>query len=178
MGKSIPLETARWRLSLVWWFGAAVACSVLIAQSLGGIYGPDPTPAWEWALPNILPTLSLILSVFALNAVGTPSEEARVRVGASFLTLAMVLSAFYVAVLATMLCVAPFTAAGTAEAPTSPLDTLRLSNLWLGPMQGLAAAAVGALFSSRSKDAGARASGAVEADHVREPAPPKPSLSN
>jgi len=84
-----------------------------------------------------MPTLSLIVGVLVLDV--TSGRDAEKKVDSFFFWLAFLLSAVYLVLVATTLFLQPFTGV--------PLRGLmKLSNLWLGPLQGLVAAALGAFF--------------------------------
>jgi hypothetical protein len=64
----------------------------------------------------------------------------------SFFQIAFGFSAFYLLLILLTLAIQPFT-------QTGPLQLMRLSNLWLGPVQGLVASAIGVLFVSKKDHA-------------------------
>lgn len=140
---TVPLAIARWRLALIWFPCCGLLFLLLVAQSLAGAFGDLAQKAWGWALPNFLPTLALMVGVFAADAL-RPAGEGGSHVRRGFLILALGLSLFYLAVLL-MSLVAP---AFAAEAPTPQrrLAVMELSNVWLGPLQSLVVAALSVLF--------------------------------
>lgn len=145
--QTLPLETARWRLALLWFPGSGLIFLILIAQSLGGAYGSELQRAWGWALPNFLPTLALMISVFAADAMRAPGEtDAVVRRNFAFLALA--LSAFYLLVLFVSVAgqVIFMSYNSTDELVERRLTLLEISNYWLAPLQSLVVAAIGTLF--------------------------------
>jgi hypothetical protein len=144
----IMLEVARARLATVWFLGSAVVFLLLVAQSLGGMFGSQLDEAWAWAIPNIAPTLSLMISVFAAYALVATAEEDKYRVRKTFFSLAYGLSIFYILNLIVVIAAAPFSA---ATANGSAIDVLHTSNFWLGPLQGLTAAAMAALFFTKTE---------------------------
>ena len=89
-----------------------------------------------------MPTLGMVVSVLGYTALDPTVSEAVVR--KSFLSVAWWLSAFYLALILLTILIQPFTAA-------EPAQLMRLSNLWLGPVQGLVASALGVLFVSKRK---------------------------
>lgn len=149
----IGLEAARWRLGSIWFAGSAVIAITLIVQSLTGVYDERVQGVWGWALPNFLPTLMLMLGVFAGAALQehAPSDDMRVR--RPFLTLAIGLSVFHLVCVLVTLGAHAFVPR-LAEDAGSNYDAMKIfemSNLWLGPLQGLGAGAIGALFFTKSK---------------------------
>ncbi len=143
----IRLETARWRLAVIWFPGCGLLFLILVAQSIGGAYGDQLQRAWGWALPNFLPTLALMVSVFAADALNPLSETAS-YVRKNFCYLAIGLSIFYILVILISLVTQPL-AGEINDAPdliTARLELLEMSNMWLAPLQGLVVASLGLLF--------------------------------
>jgi cobalamin synthase len=137
MSAPLSLETSRRRLAVLWFAGAAVSFVTLLAQTLLGRYGKESEQAWGWLLPSVVPTLSLIIGVLAVSANKPPRAD--LVVDRFFYRLSWWLSAVYLATVAATLFVQPLTR-------WAPLDLMLRSNLWLGPMQGLVAAALAAFF--------------------------------
>jgi hypothetical protein len=144
--KLIALEIARWRLALVWFCACGVVLVVLAAQSLGGVYENRMQSAWAWALPNFLPTLALMVSVFAADALRPYDETHGLKVRLPFFKLSLGLSVFYLALLLITILSEPIVLRVRADAKLSPVEILEMSNLWLAPLQGLVVAALGVLF--------------------------------
>jgi hypothetical protein len=137
MTMALSMTAARRRLSVVWFTGAGLLFLVMIMQTFLGHYGSDAEEAWGWLLPGVLPTLSLIIGVLVMDALGKSVKASRVD-GFMFWT-AFGLSAFYLLMVALPILVQPFIG-------SEPLALLKQSNLWLGPMQGLVSAALAAFF--------------------------------
>jgi hypothetical protein len=142
----VTLEKARWQLAVIWFPAAAVLFIILVLQSLGGTYGSDLQRVWGWALPNFLPTIALMLSVFAAEAL-RPRKTTDTHVQKNFCTLASWLSVFYLAMLFLSILSPPvLNYFGVLKGDTSKAALLETSNLWLGPLQGLVVVALGVLF--------------------------------
>jgi hypothetical protein len=153
-GKFITLDFARRRLAQLWFPAGGLLLLILIGQSLGGAYGTELETVWGWALPNFLPTLALMVSVFAANAL-LPYDAEVVMVRNDFFALAWWLSVFYLFVLLLSVLVQPFMqflgfagAVGVEER----IQVLQISNFWLGPIQGVVALALGILFFLKDRD--------------------------
>lgn len=141
----IKLDRARWKLARIWFGFCGVVFLILIGQSIGDVYGEDVLRAWGWALPNFLPTLSLMVSVFAADALRPRSDdEAQVR--KNFLQLSYYSSIFYLAVFLFTILSPPLALSVRGNVDERAIDILELSNLWLAPLQGLVIALVGVLF--------------------------------
>ena len=161
--KMVSLEDARWALGKVWFIGAALIGTLLIIQSLAGVYEGRVQAVWGWAVPNIMPTLSLMIGVFAAAALQEHVESDSMRVRQPFFKLAVGLSIFHLIAVAGTIFAQPFlgTIAGSSANPMTLFD---ISNIWLGLLQGMVAAVIGALFFSKtSKTAPATDAGAETA---------------
>jgi hypothetical protein len=145
----IPLEKVRWQLGTIWFSGTGLLFILLIVQSLAGVYEDHVQAVWGWLLPNVAPTLSLMIGVFAAAAVKEHVESDTMRVRRPFARLTIGVSIFHLLAVAATFVAQPFV--GTISgAGANPMALFETSNLWLGPLQGLVAAAIGALFFSRS----------------------------
>ena len=82
----------------------------------------------------------MIVAVLGYTALDSSLGDAVVR--KSFLLLALWLSTFYLVLVFLTIAIQPFTA-------TNPLDLMKMSNLWLGPLQGVVASALGVLFVTK-----------------------------
>jgi hypothetical protein len=144
--KTLPIDRARQGLAWLWLgYGGAIFL-ILVAQSLGGKYEGQVQEVWGWALPNIIPTLSLILAVLGAGALQPRTAALAVR--RTFYAIAFWLSLTYLTLILVTILAEPLTA-------SEPLALFKLSSLWLAPFQGLVTSAIGVLFTRRS-DAPAR----------------------
>jgi hypothetical protein len=145
----IPLERARWKLAIVWFTGCGLLFLTLVLQSMGGAYGDNLQRVWGWALPNFLPTLALMVSVFAADALA-PHRGRPLQVRRNFSTMATWLSAFYIGLLLLSVFAQPvvrsFFVERVEEALPERVEMLETSSLWLGPVQGLVVMVMGVLF--------------------------------
>lgn len=146
----VSLETVRWRLATVWFCGSGAIFLLLALQSLSGLYQDRLQGVWGWALPNFLPTLSLMLGVFAASALQNDAEDDRLGVRIGFYRLSFALSLFYLLMLLLTILIQPFVGAWRNE--PSAAQSLETANLWLGPLQGLVVAALGVLFFIKQKE--------------------------
>lgn len=150
----MPLDQVRWRLALVWFPLGGILITLLIAQSLAGVYGDELQRVWGWALPNLVPTLALMVSVFAADAHNQQAGS-RVRVRRNFYILAAGLSIFYLAIFSLSILVQPLVQLlnpGSSADVHARIVLMEKSNIWLGPIQGLVVASIGVLFFLREKD--------------------------
>ena len=142
--QTIPLEDVRIKLARIWLTGSGLTFAILVLQSLRHVYADLTSDAWSWFLPAIVPTLSMIIGVFAYTALDPKKDTAVVR--RSFVPFAVWLSIFYLAAVILTVLIQPFASANPAEA----VGLMKTSNLWLGPFQGLVTSALGALFASKA----------------------------
>ena len=137
----MTIEQCRKRLAIVWFVVSGLLFLLLILQTISGKYADKVNEAWGWFLPTIMPSLSLIAAAWVSDVSQTTagSQEAN-----SFLyKLALCVSGFYL--LAVFLALI-----GNIFSATPPLELMRQSNLFLGPIQGLVAGIIGVFFVRKS----------------------------
>lgn len=138
----LPLDKVRNRFAALWLIAAAVLTLILVMQSLLGKFGDNAQEVWGWALSTIMPTLGMIISVLGYTALDPTTGTSVVK--KSFSAIAFWLSVLYLILIALTVLIQPFSG-------KDPIQLMRLSNLWLGPFQGLVASALGVLFVSKRK---------------------------
>ena len=138
-GATIVISTRRSRklIASLWLAASLLLFIILAVQSLRGVYNSQADEAWGWLLPAVMPTLSLIVGVLVADA--TTERRTDKNVEFFFFVLAGGLSAIYLVLVALVLLLQPY-----SEIPR--LDLMRRSSLWLGPLQGLVAGALGVFF--------------------------------
>ena len=152
--KLVSLDSVRWRLALIWFPLSGIIFLLLIGQSIGGVYGNELQRVWGWALPNFLPTLALMVSVFAADALRSQTEVTIV-VRRNFYILSTALSVFYLIILLVSILIQPALQLLSAKGEggiTVRIELLETSNIWLGPLQGLVIASIGVLFFLKEDD--------------------------
>lgn len=133
----ISMATAKKRLAILWFSGFVVFLFVMVIQSIRGVYEDKVIESWGWLLPTIMPTLLMMMAVFVSDA--RRMSKRIDYVDKFFFRLAFFLSLLY------LLCVSgSFLAQPFSE--LWPLELLQMSNIWLGPLQGLAAGALVVFF--------------------------------
>ena len=138
MTERVPVSRGQWILGSVWLLGFLAIAGLLVSQVVGGRLNTEAKieEVWNWYLPLILPTMSLIIGVIAVHAA---KPEPTATVTRSAYRLALILSLAYLVLLA----VAPIING------TNNVDMLGMSLLWLTPIQTLVGVALGAFFQSR-----------------------------
>lgn len=133
------LERARNQLATIWFVGGGILLVVLVVQSILGKY-ESLQEVWAWFVPTVVPSLSLMLGVIAADALAGTGDVRTVKV--PFFHFSRGLSLFYLGLLAVTIFLEPFS-------PTPGMQLFTLSNYWLTPTQGLAVAAIGAVFATQ-----------------------------
>jgi hypothetical protein len=143
----MSLTQCQRRLLLVWYLGAAPAFVVLSGQTLTSFYeghGQNPNEVWGWFLPTLMPTLLLVTGVVAAQARKSHPDEHTVE--RYYFRLSFGLSVFYLLVVNLVLLAMPLILQW--QDPQSIIGYLTKSSLFLGPIQGLVGATLGAVFTS------------------------------
>lgn len=127
------------------WFGWCGALVVLMLAFTGvGKFGDQLARAWSWFLPTFMPTLLVIVGVL-VHQNQQPGPAA--TVDRFLFRLSLGLSVFYLLLVLGVLLLQPLSG-------MTSLELMDTSGLWIGPTQGLVAAALGAFFASREPETG------------------------
>jgi hypothetical protein len=129
------IDAQRWLLVL--WIVLAGTAFVIMSVRTLGPNSAEMRHVWEWFLPSMMPSLTLVVTTY----ISSTQHEAASRreVDRSVITLAALLSAFYLAAILAALIYYPLR-------PSPQVEVLHSANLILGPLQGLVSAALGAVF--------------------------------
>lgn len=146
----VGIQTARLRLILCWFPASGVFILLLVIQSITGVHGATTEEVWSWALPNFMPTASLMLGVIIAD-MKPNSASSKHLVLNWHLRLAVGISIFYWVLLFLTVLSPPLVNFLSAENPRSAISIFRPANMWLGPVQALAAMAISALFYHREE---------------------------
>jgi len=134
---ALTMTGARKKLALVWLLGGGLLFLVVLFQTVFGLYGERADRAWAWLLPTIMPSLSLVVAVLVADVKGKTFKIA--SVDPFVFRVAFWLSVVYLVVVALTIFLHPVS-------DMTPLELMEASSLWLGPLQGLVTAAIGAFF--------------------------------
>jgi hypothetical protein len=140
----ISIIKARKRIATVWFTGVSILFVVVLIQTILGHYGDKVREAWEWLLPNTMPTLSLIIGVLVADTLSS-KKIGRKTVDVFIFRLAFFLSLAYLIIVGLTIFLSPFS-------DVASLELMKLSNLWLAPFQGLVSAVTGAFFVAKTED--------------------------
>jgi hypothetical protein len=140
----IPLRKCQHRLAEIWLAGGGLIFVLILWQTLAGHYVTSDsnnyaTDAWNWFLPAVLPTASLIVT-----ALFHTSDSEQKDVDSFLFRLCVTLSLVYLFVLLSVVVTQPFQ-------PTSAAEALKHSNIFLAPLQAIVAGAVAAFFGKAEK---------------------------
>lgn len=129
------MERGKLILTALWWVWGLLLFALLIALSKNPLFGSQLRTAWEWFVPNLVPTMSMV----GATAYASRSGKA---VGGPVLT-----PAFVICLVASVAHLGALTLALLAtQSSTTPLGDLRNANLWLGPLQALAVSSLSVFF--------------------------------
>jgi cytochrome bd-type quinol oxidase subunit 2 len=97
-----------------------------------------------------MPTLTLIITALGYTALDPSRSKTVVR--KDFVRLAQWLSIVYLVLVAMTILIGPV----AAKDGPGMVKLMHMSNLWLGPFQGLVASAIGVLFVTKQKQGAER----------------------
>lgn len=149
MENYLPIERARNVLLRTWLIGTLILFLILIIQTLSGTFeittdagvANQAQKVWGWFIPLVFPTLALMFSVVGLSATSKQPIGTSFKKG--FYRIVLFLSFLYLIIVALLILLWPM------FKYENPLDVFNLSNLFIGPFQGLLVAAIGYLFSNK-----------------------------
>lgn len=119
------MSAQRLTLTLLWWIWGVALLICMIPLSLQPvIFGTDTQKVWQWLLPNILPTMTMV----GAAAYADPKPNTATQPIVIFY-FALATSIIYLILLTVSIV------AGAFFSP-KPLEALRASSLWLAPFQG------------------------------------------
>ena len=130
------------RLMLVWVIGCAILLLVAWLQIVFGHYGENGRAVMEWLLPSIIPTLSLVVGVWANNALN--KSRSPEKVGRGIYRIVLAVSALYLVFLGLIFAIQPMVA-------TPPLEVIKASSLIAAPLQGIVCIFIGIFFTQKPK---------------------------
>lgn len=156
----VSMKKCKQKLGVLWLISAAILLLIVILQIGFGMY-PDrefytedseQSPSnvqyidnvqevWEWFIPKIGPILTLIISVWIIDAYG---KSDRKQVDRFFFRITYAISASYLLLILLVLAVFHQIFSGNA------IDQLKQSSLWLNFILSLVTATIGIFFVKSS----------------------------
>jgi hypothetical protein len=130
----------RFQLGMLWWIWGGLLLLLMVVLSYQPIlFGEDVSAVWEWFIPNLIPTLTLVSAVVAFDEL--PAGGAKVAHRKYFFWIAVIASVLYLLLLTVAVLSVLFV--------TEPLAFVHKANYWLGPVQGLSASTTGVFFTKQ-----------------------------
>lgn len=146
MNARVEVKWGQTRLAWIWVAGSILAFALMIMETMGP---QAPLPAesgWQWFLPLVVPTLSLMLGTLVFQSRNEP-PKATATVQTSVFLISVALSLLYLLLIVGMLAAWPF-----LRIPAHGVSAhLGRSKYWLPAVQGLVGIALGAFFVSKSE---------------------------
>lgn len=132
----IKFIAAKKKLATLWFIMAASIFTLMILMSFSELKAYLDI-AWGWLLPNILPSLSLILAVFFID-IQEKNDGNQKLVDRFYYRIAFGVSLFYLLIILGIILSAGF--------KFNLKDIMQSSNIYLAPIQGVVGAALGLFF--------------------------------
>jgi hypothetical protein len=146
MSARLEMRRCQRRLLAVWSGWSILGLGVVLVQtSPGGAYEANGGAVWDWFLPTVIPTLSLMLGTVLADArESSDAAEPAATVDALAYRVALWASVLYlVLVLALLLTY--------AQAPT-PVEALRAQGRLVSAIYSIVGVALGTFFVSKRKE--------------------------
>lgn len=142
MSARISVAQSQRRLLVVWGgISILAAVMVLVQTSPHGAYHSNASAVWEWFLPTVVPTMSLILGTVAAEA-RAPAASGTVEV--FYYRLALWVSLAYLALVLGLLLM-------YAQSPT-PVADLKSTSRFITVLYSLVGIALGTFFVSKKSE--------------------------
>jgi hypothetical protein len=140
----IQVRTGQKRLAVAWVTGSVLAFVILLVETTGPQSPLESEFAWQWFMPLVIPTCSLMLSTLLFQ--GRDATGATVTVDRSVFKVSMILSVAFLFVIVLLLAIWPIFRLRTNEVQPYIAKT----KWWLPSLQGLVNIGLGAFFVSRT----------------------------
>ncbi|HET9166970.1 MAG TPA: hypothetical protein VFP11_13310 [Candidatus Angelobacter sp.] len=135
----VPLQKCQRRLAEIWLAGSGLMFFLILAQTFLDAYKGNVSEAWNWFLPAVLPTASLIVTTLFQTV-----DAEKKTVDRFLFRLCAIFSLVYFVVLLAVVLATPFE-------NISPVDALKHSHIFLAPLQAIVVGAVAAFFGKAEK---------------------------
>lgn len=142
----VLMHKCRRNLAILWFiFGFFLPFGIVLLQTTFDVYGDEWQQPWRWLLPNTLPTLSLIMTVFVAQEIAAKrNSETKAKLESEQVSRFVYLLTFYLSVLYLIAVNLAIFKSTNAEIV---LVYMNKSNLWLGPIQGFVMLSLGVFFT-------------------------------
>lgn len=130
-------ESAKKKLATLWFVSSGIIFLIMLTQTISGKFDNHLGDAWGWFIQSLMPTLSLVCTIFAFDTEDVPTS---VRIVDPFhFRAAFSVSLFYLIVLLVVIL-----AIGITKTPW--VLWLKQSSHYLAVFQGILSVAVGMFF--------------------------------
>jgi hypothetical protein len=139
----------RW-LALMWILGSLTLLVGVIAQDSRSVFGVQGqgVEILGWLVPNIMPTLALVLSVWARDAMVSTKGGTTKRVAKSAFWITLAISVIYLGIVLLFLVLSVLSRDSDDKGYLiKSVEYLRQRNFVLGTFQGIVAATLGIFFT-------------------------------
>ncbi len=133
----VSLGGAKRSLAIIWFVGFGIPFLILLLRTIRTDQRSQTDEMWNWFLPSVLPTLSLIIGVLVADLRKQP--DLKKAADGSMFGFAFAMSLLYLAAVLITLVMSPLQ-------PGAATDLLKRSHVYLGPTQGLTAGCLAAFF--------------------------------
>lgn len=133
---------AKKRIATLWFVYSLILFLIIFLQSLAGKFENKNQEAWGWFLSTILPNLTLMLSVFIIDARTATVDKS--EIDNFYFRLTMGLSSLYLTSILLLILLQPLTT-------KSIIQLMNESSIFLGPFQGLVSGSIGLFFVNKEK---------------------------
>lgn len=133
----IDFFSAQKQLATLWFVSAGLIFIFMFVQTLNGKYETMANEAWGWLFTSVLPTLSLILSVFVSEIRNT--QKLALKVDRFYFRFVFFLTFFYFIIIVAILLSQPI-----IDRPI--ISLMKDSTIYLGPFQAVITGAMGLFF--------------------------------
>jgi hypothetical protein len=149
----VPIQQCKKSLAVLWGGAFVVFFFLMLYETQAGPLWDQQQAAWGWMFQNLLPTLSLIVAVLGADAAKPDTSTG--TVDRFFFRTALGISVIYLVTMMltfVMSAISFFHTGG--DTGWKPLEAMQNSTFYLGPLQGLSAAALGVFFTKEKNVVG------------------------
>ena len=134
----ITFNEAKKKLATTWFVAAGIIFILMFLQTLGGKFDPYANEAWGWLFANILPSLTLIITVFVADIKISKAKDK--KVDSFYYRLVFYISLFYFSTMLFLILLQPLLSSNGI------IEVMKKSSIYLGPFQGIVSGAMGLFF--------------------------------
>jgi len=144
----ISMRSARHCLAALWLALGSLLVVFVSIQMTMDVYGTSSRDVWEWLVPNIVPTMTLVIGALAADLRPTIHDY---KVSRMFFFVAFGLSFVYLVFLIVLVFYSVAHVPEDPEVGSPALKAMQRATFGIGALQGLVALSLGAFFVQRSE---------------------------